>query len=85
MLLVCIEVQYEAVKFLNRFLINEKVYVQDNLHFIQAVKFQYNNLVKYNTKYSVFSMCCNQSRLEQFFLDLLFISLLIRTLFNIVT
>ena len=37
MLLVCIEVQYEAVKFLNRFLINEKVYVQDNqLHFIQA-------------------------------------------------
>ena len=36
MLLVCIEVQYEAVKFLNRFLINEKVYVQDNLHFSQA-------------------------------------------------
>ena len=36
LLLVCIEVQYEAVKFLNRFLINEKVYVQDNLYFIQA-------------------------------------------------
>ena len=49
------------------------------------VKFQYNNLVKYNSKYSVFSMCCNQSRLEQVFLDLLFISLLIRTLFNNVT
>ena len=49
------------------------------------VKFQYSNLVKYNSQYSVFSMCCNQSRLEQFFLDLLFISLLIRTLFNILT
>ena len=47
------------------------------------VKFQYNNLVKYNSQYSV---CVAISQgLNNFFLDLLFISLLIRTLFNILT
>ena len=47
------------------------------------VKFQYNNLVKYNSQYSV---CVAISQgLNKFFLDLLFISLLIRTLFNILT
>ena len=47
------------------------------------VKFQYNNIVKYNSQYSV---CVAISQgLNNFFLDLLFISLLIRTLFNILT
>ena len=47
------------------------------------VKFQYNNIVKYNSQYS---LCVAISeRLEHIFLDLFFISLLIRTLFNILT
>ena len=45
------------------------------------VKFQHNNIVKYNSLYSV---CVAISQgLNNFFLDLLFISLLIRNLFNI--
>ena len=47
------------------------------------VKFQYNNIVKYNSQYSV-CVAISQS-LNNFFLDVLFISLLIRTLFNILT
>ena len=47
------------------------------------VKLQYNNLLKYNSQYSV---CVAISQgLNNFFLDLSVISLLIRTLFNILT
>ena len=47
------------------------------------VTFQYNSIVKYNSQYSV--CVAISQRLNDFFLDFLFIRLIIRTIFNILT